>query len=200
MTLIFQALAMLCAFGSVSLAASTSTWVSRLCLAIGFVLSAVLVRPERMPDTVTIAIAAACAAWLGIARPRNGFVWFFSAIGGFLSGVFSVLVETMGAGRWSAIGMGAGLLLVPAYLAAVAREFAPERVREEALILVLVLALTVAAAPSILAGWTSALSLNMGAAVMNKAAAAERSFPVWVMLTGATSIALGGLYSLWRRN
>lgn len=72
--------------------------------------------------------------------------------------------------------------------------FAPAAMREEALLLVMLVGLTAAATPSVLEGWRSASALSHFAA-----GEVERMLPLWVLLLSATSVVLGGAWSLWRR-
>ncbi len=71
--------------------------------------------------------------------------------------------------------------------------FAPAAMREEALLLVMLMGLVAAVAPAVLEGWRSASALSAVAA-----GEAEGVLPVWVLLLSGTSALLGGIWSLWR--
>ena len=190
MTPFFHALWLLCAVGSVIFAAQ-DTRRSVFGLALGFAAAAGWVHPGRLPDVAWIAGLTALAAGLALFRPALidlGSVW-----GGALAGILVSLLRVEGIPAVPALIVSAALPSVSAFLALRRSDFAPLAMREEALLLLLALGAGAAMAPSILAGWQSAGALNM-----SLGQAAHNSIPVWVVSIGGMSVALGGLFSLWR--
>jgi hypothetical protein len=186
----FHALWLLCAVGSVIFAAQ-GTKRSILGLAVGFAAAASWVHPGRLPDVAWIAGVTALAAGLTLFRPALvdlGAVW-----GGALAGILVSLLRVEGIPAVPALILSAALPSVSAFLALRRSDFAPKAMREEALLLLLALGAGAAMAPQIVAGWQSAGSLNVGPGQN-----AANSMPAWVLLLGGMSVALGGLFSLWR--
>jgi hypothetical protein len=70
--------------------------------------------------------------------------------------------------------------------------FSPTRMREEALAIISLASLVVAAVPGVAAGWHSAIALNV-------AQGAVSAVPWWVISLGGTAMALGCVYQSWRR-
>jgi hypothetical protein len=75
--------------------------------------------------------------------------------------------------------------------------FAPPLLREDGLVLVVVIGLGVAGAPGVLEGWRSALALNL--VDKTAAAGAGTAIPVWTVCLVAASMMGGGMYAWWRR-
>jgi hypothetical protein len=72
--------------------------------------------------------------------------------------------------------------------------FAPERLREEALLFVCTLGLVVAVLPSVADGWQAAANLNVRAENV-----ATQAIPAWTLSIVAMSMLLGAAYTLWSR-
>jgi hypothetical protein len=72
--------------------------------------------------------------------------------------------------------------------------FAPAALREEALLVMLVLGIGVAAAPGIAAGWQSAATMNL-----QQKEAASQAVPGWTLLLTLGAAAAGGLSAVWMR-
>ena len=81
-----------------------------------------------------------------------------------------------------------------AWLAKTRPRFAPETLREEALLIVCCLGLVVAVVPSVLDGWQAAANLNVR--VEN---VAQQTIPAWTLSVVGMSTVLGAVYSLWSR-
>ena len=75
-------------------------------------------------------------------------------------------------------------------------DFAPPALREEALLVVLLLGLGIAIAPGVAAGWQSAAVLNLQP---EQEQVASQAVPAWALLVTGGAAALGGLYTVWIR-
>lgn len=191
---LFHALWMLCALGTTVFAtASTRTRLALPALMLGFLVSAVWVRPERLPDAVWVGGLVALVAVLQLVRPDRADVLTMIS-SGVLAGVWISLLEIQGLPRALAWAIGGALPVVSAALTARRPAFAPAALREEALLVVLALGAVVATVPSVLEGWRSAVALN----VTDKSGP-NALVPMWTLWFLGTSVALGGVYSLWRR-
>jgi hypothetical protein len=73
-------------------------------------------------------------------------------------------------------------------------DFAPPRLRDDALILLITFGAATAIAPGVLEGWRAAVNLSV-----QSAPAAPMPLPAWTLAVGGSALALGGLYSLWSR-
>ena len=171
--------------GAVFSAAASRRWTAiaifAAACAVGMVLMAQL---QDSAWGLASAVAAGCLLW----RPHRR--WIAPLAAGFLT-----------AGSGSAVGITgqpwSGWLLAlvvcaVSYRAAKSPGFTSEHTQEEALFLILALGTVSAALPGIAGGWQSALALNV-------APAGAPAVPLWVISAGGISIALGGVYSWWRR-
>jgi hypothetical protein len=136
-----------------------------------------------------------CAAGLGAAALLLRPSWSTAAGGlaGALAGIWSGVLTGQGLPPWIAVPAA----LAPPAVALIGRRrpaFAPERVREEALLLVCVLGLCVAMLPGVLDGWRAAQSLTVQPADVQ-----DRVIPGWALLMTGISLALGAGYALWSR-
>jgi hypothetical protein len=149
------------------------------------------IRPNRLPDVAWIAGLTALGAGLQLFRPAwadLGSVW-----GGALAGLLVSLLQVEGIPAVPAFLLSAALPTVSGWLAMRRPDFAPLEMRQEALLFLLAIGVTVAVAPQVAAGWQSAGFLNVG--MGHKA---HDSIPLWVLSLSGASIVLGGLFSLWR--
>lgn len=170
-------------------AARSPTWIA---LAAGFVLAALWLRSGRAVDASWVGgLVAAVAAWQ-LVRPGRSAVMTLAA--GALAALWASLIQVQGLPQSAAMAVGAALLLASAALAERRPNFAPSLLREEGLVVVLVIAVVVAVAPVVSQGWQSALALNL-----TDTSATTVIFPAWMLSFIGASIALGGLWSLWRR-
>lgn len=179
---------LLCGLGAAVFASSGRSIQHYAGLAGGFFL-AWIARSQVLPDA-SVAMLAMVAAGLWIYRPHG--VQFAPFAGGIMAGVLARLLYTEGLVAPAAWAIGAILLLVSAGLAGRAARFAPGPVLEEAMLLILILALGTAAIPAIADGWQSAGALNATAEVSN------RMLPAWTLLAAGGSVCMGALWSLWR--
>lgn len=190
--MLFHALSMLCGLGTATFATSATGWRTASGLTLGFAAAAVLIRPERLPNPVWTGGLVALAAILQLVRP--GVRPLTAASGGALAGLWSSILRMQGLPPAPALILAAALPAISAILTARRPAFAPVTLREEALVVVLLLGLAVAMAPEVSAGWRSALALNL-----EEKNSVGQIVPAWVLFLSAVSAALGGLYSLWTR-
>ena len=194
MTLSFHALWMLCAFGVV-VHAATAAQRRRdlLALAAGFIIVAGIASPQRLPDPTWAGVVTAAAAVVILFRPRYAVV--SAAWGGALGGMFTALVEVQGLHPIAAVAAGVVLAAVPAWLARVRPSFAPDVLRDEALLGLCLLGLVVAIIPGVVDGWQAAANLTVEPATP----VPPTPIPVWTLALVGTATALGAMYSMWSR-
>lgn len=192
MTLLFHALWMLCGFGAVVFAAaSIRGWWSAGFAAAGVLLGIASATPRDALDPAWIAALAALVAMLALAWPRHWILTSLSA--GALAGIWSTLFQAQGLPLAAALIVAAAVVALSAWLAARRPAFAPSLLRDEALLVVFVLAVAVAMAPEVLDGWRAALNLAVDAR------SAGQGVPAWTLALSLVSFAFGGLYTLWSR-
>lgn len=193
MTLTFHVLWMLCALGAVAFAATAGLRVRTIAaMAVGLVAGVVWASPGRLPDPVLIGSLAVIAAGVYLFRPRLRLA--IAAFGGLLAGMMTSLIEVQGVPAIMSPVLAVALLAVPAWLARTRPTFAPELLRDEAMLIVGVVGLGVAMLPGVLDGWQAATTLS--AASERTSAAAV---PIWTVGLLLTASSLGALYSLWSR-
>jgi hypothetical protein len=188
-----HALWMLCALGATVFAASAPRPRDACAMVLGFVAAVLWAGGAGVLDPARVGGLTVAVSALVIARPRLTVVPALFA--GVMSGLWLSLLrlETM-LPSGVALAAAAALPTTAAWLAARRPAFAPPTVREEATLLVLVLAAIVAAAPTLVAGWRSAVALNL-----QQAAGSYAPVPAWALLLTAGAFGLGGLFSMWRR-
>lgn len=191
--LFFHGLWMLCGVGAVVFAATAApAWLQQLAVTLGFALAVFFTGPDRLPDPVSVGgLAAFVAAWQ-LWRPAATILPLASA--GALAGLWSSLLRVQGLPWPLAVVGAAAVPLASSFLTRRRPKFAPEMLREEAQLVVLVLSLAVVLAPGIIDGWQSAVALNVG---LKEDAGPD--VPVWTWCAVSGTTALGGLYSLWMR-
>lgn len=194
MTVSFHALWMLCAFGVV-VHAATAARRSRdlIALAAGFSLAAVIATPQRLPDPAWVGVVTTVAAMVVLFRPRYAVV--SAAWGGALGGMFTAMTEVQGLHPIAAVAAGAVLAATPAWLARERPSFAPDVLRDEALLGLCLLGLVVAIIPGVIDGWQAAASLTIEPATPGP----TTPVPMWTLALVGTATALGAVYSLWSR-
>lgn len=161
-------------------------------MAAGFAASAAFTFTSTLPDAAWTGVVVAVVAALRIFRPRVAFL--APACGGVLAGITGALLQTQGLPAALALTLSGAVLAMSALLTAKLPAFAPEALREEALLVAVGLGLAVATLPEMSAGWHSALVLNR-----EEQHSANQVIANWVFVLSAASVALGGLYSLLRR-
>lgn len=199
MTVTFHALWMLCALGTAVIGTAVGTSVrDRAAVAAGFGLAALLTSGSNLPDPVWTGglVMAAVAALLF--RPRLRLPSL--AIGGALPGFWASLLEVQGLPAWTAVLLPGALLIGTMRLSQMRPSFAPEELREEALLAIGVLGLGVAVVPGVLDGWHAARNLSGAADATAEAGRHVRaSIPMWTLAVLIMASSLGAVYSLWSR-
>jgi len=193
MSLLFTALLMLCGLGAAIFATTASDRAGGvLALIGGFVVTAVFVHPQAVPDPAwTGSIAAGVGAFELFRRQAR---WLTPLCGGALAGLCAALLRSQGWAPAIALLIAALIPGVSACFAWRRKDFAPEALREEAMAFMIALSLSVAIIPEVMAGWQSALALNRTEGNSTNLIIAN-----WVLVLSAVSVFLGGLYSLLRR-
>jgi len=167
-------------------------WLSGTALGLGFAAAVAWNHPERPPEPAVIASFAALIAAFQLFRPKYSLVT--AASGGALSGLSASLLEVYGVAAPLAVVIAAMPPAAAAVLGFRVRDFAPEDVREQALLGLLLFSIIWAFAPGVAAGWQSAFNLNMAARN-----ATAYAMPGWTLSLGVLSIALGGAWAVWKR-
>jgi hypothetical protein len=193
MSPLLTAVLMLCGLGAVTLMASSARRLE-VCgaLAISLVIAAARIPTEYLPDARWIGCVVAAVATVLVFRPNIR--WIGPLCAGVLAGLLGGLLQAHGVLFWMAVP-GAILLPVAAAYCCSKPGFAPDDLRQEAMVATAVLGLTVAVIPEVSAGWQSALTLNRGGAT----GGSNQIIANWVLVLSVVSAALGGLYSLLRR-
>jgi hypothetical protein len=192
LNLFFHSLAMLCSLASVAFATVDTRARGCVALALGFVLAAIGVGAGRLPDPVWVGSVVACLGAVGLARP--GWATVLAACGGALAGIWMSMLQFGGVPLPLAVVVAATPPALAAFFSCRRPGFAPAALREEALLVVLVLGVAVAAAPGVAAGWQSAVTLNL----QQKEVASE-AVPAWTLLLTLGAATFGGLYTVWMR-
>jgi hypothetical protein len=184
---------MLCALGTVVFATAAASHARPMtALAAGLIAGVLWWSPARVPDAAVTGMLTSLAAALYVFRPRLRLV--SAAFGGALAGMLAALVEMYGVSPRVSPLAGIALVAVPIWLARTRPSFAPELLRDESMLMIGLVGLSVAILPGVMDGWQAATNL---------AAATERvgttSLPMWTLLLLATTSSCGAFYSLWSR-
>jgi hypothetical protein len=193
MNLLFTALLMLCGLGAAIFAttAAGKRW-SIVALAVGFTLATIFIRPEALPDPGWTGSIVAGVALLEVFR--RDVRWLPLLCAGALGGLWSALLQIQGLPLAAAVPLAAVVPGAAAYLASSRKTFAPEALRDEAMLAMVALGLAVAIIPEVTSGWQSALALNR-----DQGSRPNQIIANWALVLSAGSVVLGGLYSLLRR-
>jgi hypothetical protein len=154
----------------------------------GFGVAVIWLWPQPVWTGGTVALVAV----LGLGVPRLGLLR--AVVAGVLAGLWVHVLQSYGLPGWSAVPLAAAVPGAAAVLAHRSPRFAPVVMREEALLMIGVLGLVVAAAPSLSMGWRSAVAMNL-----EPGSAAQPVTGLWVPLGLGAVVSLGGLHTLWRR-
>jgi hypothetical protein len=185
---------MLCAFGVVVHAATAAPRSRDLtAFAAGFVLATVAASPQRLPDPSWIGVVSAGAAVVILFRPRLAIV--SAAWGGALGGILTAMTEAQGLHPVAAVAAPALLAASTVWLTRARPVFAPDVLRDEALLAVCLVGLVVAIVPGVIDGWQAAATLTIEPA----APAPTTPVPAWTLALVGMATALGAVYSLWSR-
>jgi hypothetical protein len=188
--LLSHALWLLCGIGAAVFAATSvrGPWSLGLFL-LFFGIASVI--PSSAAEPAWMAALAGLVAVMGLAWPRH---WILtSATCGLLAGAWGALLHAAGLGATAAWVLAAAVPAASAALAWRRPDFAPPRLRDEALLVTLGVAAVVAVAPGVLQGWRAALQLNM------PVDGARPDIPGWTLVLGLGSMASGTVAAAWRR-
>jgi hypothetical protein len=191
--LLLHILGILCALAVTAFAAlEPGRARAALVFAAALAAAAAAIGAGRVPDPVWAASFAAAGAGLALWKPR----WSLGAVacGGVTAAIWASVLQAQGLTAPPAYALVVSLAVTCNLLAARRPGFAPPPLREEALVLVTVLAVMLAAAPAIGEGWNAAMELRP---VPLARPAVDSAFWAWGLAAGAALI--GGLYSMWRR-
>lgn len=176
-------------------AAVFATFATRLAaaaaLAAAFIGAALAFSAVRFPSPSGAAGLIALAAGTMLWRPHWPIV--AAAAGGLAAALWAVLLVAEGLPGSAVFPAVVVVVSSAAALAAARPSFAPTILQEEALMIVAVLGLLVAAAPSVIEGFGSAIAFT-GSGLPDDA---EPQAP-WALALAAAFIALGAIYSLWK--
>jgi hypothetical protein len=193
-TISFHALWMLCAFGVVVHAATAARRTrDLLALAAGFIVAVVIAGPQHLPDPAWVGVVTAAAAVVLLFKPRLAIaaaMW-----GGALGGMLTAMIEVQGLHPIAAVAAPAALAATTAWLTRVHPAFAPDVLRDDALLGICLMGLVAAIVPGVSDGWQAAANLTIEPA----SPAPMNPVPTWTVALVGTSTALGILYSLWSR-
>lgn len=192
LNLFFYALSLLCSLASVAFGTLDARLRANVAVALAFALASIGVRPNGLPDPVWVGGIVAALGIVALVRPSSWTV--VAACGGALAGIWVSMLEVIGLPLPAAVTVAAVPVVVAAYLTRTKPDFAPVALREEALLVVLVLGIVVAIAPGIVAGWQSAAILNL-----QQQEVASQAVPAWTLLLTLGAAATGGLYTVWMR-
>lgn len=162
-------------------------------MAAAFVGALLAFSPARFPDPSWLAAAVALAAGAALWKPHWSIVP--AACAGLAAAVWAELLAAQGLPAFAAYLACAAIASGSAALASIRETFAPAILKEEAQMIVAVFALIVAAAPSIMQGFDSAVALT----AVRLSGESTRSEP-WALVVAAACLALGVVYSIWKQH
>jgi hypothetical protein len=193
-SVVFYGLWMLSAMGAVVFASMPASLRSRVSgLALG-ITAAVLLRSRPLADVGATGAVTAAVAVAQLLRPNTaGLPIVVMTAAGALAGTWSTLLAAQGFSRALSTAAALALPIAVAILTIRRPTFAPERLRDESLVIVLALGLGLATAPAVLGGWQAAASLNA------PQPAQAVALPAWTLATVVGTCAAGGLYTWWIR-
>jgi hypothetical protein len=195
---LFHALWMLCAM-SVAVFAATPwrhPWIAVVVSALAFAATSVVLAAGGWPDAALIGGLTLLAAVGQLIRP-GPMEAITAATTGVIAAAWAALLRVEGAPPLLASALAVALPLLCAYFSRRRPDFAPPVIREEGLVIVSVVGVIVATAPSVTAGWHSAMALNL-VDKANASAAAANTVPGWTLGIVAASTLCGGAFRLWR--
>jgi hypothetical protein len=181
-----------CGIGAAALGAATRLgWRHLALLVAAFAGCTWWAGPGTLPTLSAAGVVAAVGAGAQLLRGISPVV--SAVLAGALAGIWTGVLEAQGV---PALLSPFVALAAPVAAAALAHrdDFAPDALRDEALLFLTLLGSVSAAAPVVHAGWRAAIDLNLrgggGSAV---------ALPVWAFALSAIAVMSGGLYTLWSR-
>jgi hypothetical protein len=199
MTVTFHVLWVLCALGSVALAAAPgrapwTPWATQIGVGLGLAAGVWWLGPRDVPGVEWVGLTVLAIAATRLARLTSVRAMVVAPfVAGVLSAVWMSMLRVAGLPLWAAVAIAAAPPMVAAYLTPTRPRFAPAIVRDEALLITMTLGLVVAAAPRIVEGWRSAVLLNI------QDTSRALVLPAWTVALAVVALSAGGVYSLWRR-
>jgi hypothetical protein len=182
-----------CAAGSATFAAFVGDRRGAVALVLGFTPTAALVLVER--SVAGTAVGALAALGAGVLLARSERHWLAAASAGVLAGLGAAYTAAEGAPSMLAIGAFALVPALAAWLASRRPAFAPARLRDEALLVVLAMGALAAVVPTLSDGWQTAVALQTGGADSG----AHAPPPAWTLWLVAGALGAGMLVSVGRR-
>jgi len=182
-----------CGLGAASFAAVVpASKRAVIWFAVTYIAGAWWIHQPFAPSAASIGLSAALVAGVYLLRaPRPGYA---IGLAGLLAGLWMGVMKFQGLPSGVAAAVSVSVPLVSARLRAARPAYAPPRLREEALLFVMVLGLIAAAAPAVLDGWRAAAVLNV-----QGPETAVAAIPAWTLMVATGALVSGGIYSLWSR-
>jgi hypothetical protein len=192
MTLDFHVLWTLTGVATLVFATLTApTWRARTAAALTFAATTAAGAWFGPPPADATGLLVGLAAAAMLLRP--GSINLAPLLAGALGGAWGIMLAAQDVAPALAIP-AAAVWPVAAMWCARQPAFAPARLRDDALIVLVVLGAVTAVVPGVLEGWRAAVNLSV-----QSAPAAPMPLPAWTLAIGGSALALGGLYSLWSR-
>jgi hypothetical protein len=166
-------------------------------LALGFsVTTTWTIQSGRSVDASWIGCVVAVIAAGQLARPDSATAAAIGAGGaGVAAATWAAVLQLEAIPPAPALVVAGGTLLASAWLTTHRPAFAPTTLREEALLILLIAGVVVGMAPTVAQGWQSAVALNMTV----DTGAPGQLVPVWTLSFVGAAVALGALWSIWKR-
>jgi hypothetical protein len=188
-----HAAGVLAALAATVMAAQCVAARARLAVLLGtFVAAAALLAWRAILDVEALAFCIAAAHAAAFLRPR--WSWVPPIAGGIAAAGWLSVLRAQGLPWLPAALAAAALLVVTIGLVKRRPAFMSDEVRDEALVLVGVSALLLATGPTIVDGWRSGLALTA-----EPLAAPSSSVGPWLGVLVLGCVALGGVYTAWKR-
>lgn len=145
-------------------------------------------------DSMTVGVTATVIALAALLGHPPLYVASFAS--GAAAALWSRYLEVLGLPVWITVPVAAAMPAVAVWLSAVRPVFAPPRLREEGLLLVVALGLAVAFLPELVVGWQSASALNTGS-LRDPSTVAQPA--AWALVAAAAAAVAGGFVAARRR-
>ena len=182
---------MVCGLGAASFATTVSGRRDMVALVAGFVVATLWLRPQAVWIGGMVAVVAVAAVF----RPGVRLLGVSTAVvAGALAGLWFHVLQGYGLPSWTALPLAAAAPGMALMLTHQSPRFAPQALREDALLTIGLLGLVVAAAPALSQGWRSAVAMNL-----EPGGVGRPPMGLWMMLGLGAVVSLGGLHTLWRR-